>query len=131
MELNSTDHTAPAWLTGHQRAQEKEAKPNFQGFVEPRMWPQDGGTRREPVMDMDAKPPCAMSAGGSACGVVSSFGRKTCCACVSARRNRTGRAAATDRTMTVSKTAPPLPVVSGVVRPEARRPGRPIANRRT
>lgn len=31
-------------------------KPNFQGFIEPRMWPQDGGTRREPVMDMDVKP---------------------------------------------------------------------------
>jgi hypothetical protein len=32
-------------------------KPNFQGFVEPRMWPQDGGTRCKPLMDMDAKPP--------------------------------------------------------------------------
>lgn len=59
MELNEADHTAPAWLAGHQRTQEK-AKPNFQGFIEPRMWPQDGGTRREPVMDMDAKPPRAV-----------------------------------------------------------------------
>lgn len=32
-------------------------KPNFQGFVEPRMWPQDDGTRREPVLDADHKPP--------------------------------------------------------------------------
>lgn len=60
MELNSTDHTAPAWLAGHQQAQQKEVKPNFQGFVEPRMWPQDDGARREPVMDMDAKPPRAV-----------------------------------------------------------------------
>ena len=35
-------------------------KPNFQGFIEPRMWPQDDGARREPVMDMDAKPPRAV-----------------------------------------------------------------------
>lgn len=35
-------------------------KPNFQGFIEPRMWPQDGGTRREPMMDMDVKPPRAV-----------------------------------------------------------------------
>lgn len=56
MELNEADHIAPAWLAGHQQ----EAKPNFQGFIEPRMWPQDGGTRREPVMDMDAKPPRAV-----------------------------------------------------------------------
>lgn len=31
-------------------------KPNFQGFVEPRMWPQDDGTRRDPGLDADHKP---------------------------------------------------------------------------
>ncbi|OWK29237.1 hypothetical protein SPDO_22180 [Sphingomonas dokdonensis] len=27
------------------------------GFVEPRQWPWDGGTRREPVLDADRHPP--------------------------------------------------------------------------
>lgn len=27
------------------------------GFVEPRQWPWDGGTRREPVLDTDQNPP--------------------------------------------------------------------------
>lgn len=65
--------------------------------------------------------PFAMSAGGSACGVVSSFGRRTCCACVSARRNRTGKDAGAGKTTTASeKPCTALIVVSGAV---ARSPG--------
>lgn len=52
---HSTDHTAPAWLAGHQHRQEKEVKPSFRRFIKQRMWPQDGGTRREHEMDMDSK----------------------------------------------------------------------------
>lgn len=64
---------------------------------------------------------CAMSAGGSACGVVSSFGRTTCCACVSAPRNRTGKDAGAGKTTTASeKPCTALIVVSGAV---ARSPG--------
>lgn len=33
------------------------AKANYLGFVEPQRWPQDDGTRREPVLDTDHKPP--------------------------------------------------------------------------
>lgn len=32
-------------------------KPNYQGFVEPKQWPRDDGTRREPVLDADHSPP--------------------------------------------------------------------------
>lgn len=98
-------------------------KPNFRGFVEPRMWPQDDGTRREPVMDMDAKPPrapFAMSAGESACGVVSFSGRRTCSACAYVPRNRTGKDAGAGKTTASEKPCTALIVVSGAV---ARSPG--------
>ncbi|MGC3190004.1 hypothetical protein ACPTGE_06690 [Pseudomonas aeruginosa] len=32
-------------------------KANYLGFIEPQRWPQDDGTRREPVLDTDHKPP--------------------------------------------------------------------------
>lgn len=44
-------------------------KRNWQGFVIPEAWPNDGGARREPVIDMDHTPPrvvWSMSVGGSA-----------------------------------------------------------------
>lgn len=52
---------------------------------------------------------CAMGAGETACAVVSSFGRRTCCACVSTRRNRRGKNAGAGKTTTASESiAPPL-----------------------
>ena len=64
---------------------------------------------------------CAMSAGGSACAVVSSFGRRTCNACAYAPRNRTGKDAGAGKTTTASeKPCTALFVVSGAV---ARSPG--------
>lgn len=67
---------------------------------------------------------CAMSAGGSACGVVSSFGRRTCCVCVSARRNRTGKDAGAGKTTTASeKPCTALIVVSGAAVPGTREAG--------
>ncbi len=63
--------TQPAWLANWQpqptkhrsgpqvapkaAVQSAPAKPkaNYQGFIEPRMWPQDDGARREPVLDTD------------------------------------------------------------------------------
>lgn len=78
---------------------------------------------------------CAMSAGGSACGVVSSFGRRTCCACVSARRNRTGKDAGAGKTTTASeKPCTALIVVSGAAVqrcPVLEKPGRATACRCT
>lgn len=62
-----------------------------------------------------------MSAGGSACAVVSSFGRRTCNACAYAPRNRTGKDAGAGKTTTASeKPCTALIVVSGAV---ARSPG--------
>lgn len=62
-----------------------------------------------------------MSAGGSACGVASSFGRRTCNACAYAPRNRTGKDAGAGKTTTASeKPCTALIVVSGAV---ARSPG--------
>ena len=57
-----TNHHSGPRVAPKPAAQPEPAKPkaNFQGFVEPRMWPQDDGARREPVMDMDAKPPRAV-----------------------------------------------------------------------
>lgn len=73
-----------------------------------------------------------MSAGGSACGVVSSFGRKTCCACVSARRNRTGKDAGAGKTTTASENpAPPLSSSAVQWRAVPEKLRRPIENRWT
>ena len=75
---------------------------------------------------------CAMSAGGSACGVVSSFGRRTCCACVSARRNRTGKGAGAGKTTTASENpAPPLSSSAVQWRAVPEKLRRPIENRWT
>lgn len=49
-------------------------KPNWHGFVEPERWPNDGGTRREPVLDCDHNPP----------RVVRHVGWRTCMSCGSA-----------------------------------------------
>jgi hypothetical protein len=32
-------------------------KANWNGFIEPDLWPDDGGVRREPVLDADHNPP--------------------------------------------------------------------------
>jgi hypothetical protein len=46
-------------------------KRNWHGFIEPKPWPYDGGTRREPVLDDDYCPP----------RVVRKVGWRSCMAC--------------------------------------------------
>ena len=70
--------TQPAWLanwqpqpTNHRSGPQVEPKPkpapnlkavaNPYGFVIPQRWPQDGGTRREPVLDVVFDPPACQA----------------------------------------------------------------------
>jgi hypothetical protein len=52
---------------------QRRARPkgNWQGFAEPARWPDDGGVRREPVLDTDHNPP----------RVVRTVGWRTCLCC--------------------------------------------------
>lgn len=43
--------------TPEQRPKARTRGADSLGFVEPREWPWDGGTRREPVLDTDRHPP--------------------------------------------------------------------------
>lgn len=58
---------------GRKAAVAEAARPkgNWQGFVEPERWPNDGGVRRESVLDTDCHPP----------RVVRKVGWRTCIAC--------------------------------------------------
>lgn len=47
----------PPWLTPKPAVVQQRYKLAIRGFVEPRPWPCDGGSRREPVLDMDVRPP--------------------------------------------------------------------------
>lgn len=48
--------TAPVSAVA-EAAPPQRPKPNYQGFVEPLPWPDDGGQRRERVLDVDHNPP--------------------------------------------------------------------------
>lgn len=55
--LSAPEQPAPVSKPREQVGTARTPPPDSQGFVEPRAWPQDDGTRREAVLDTDHNPP--------------------------------------------------------------------------